>query len=167
MLRDASIAEVLSHARSSAIEVAVVAALLVGACVPQPVNRPSRSPGAVTPSTTATATPVPTPTGPTPSPSFVRPTPTPLPTFLAYVVVRGDTLTSIARQFATTGRSIAYWNRGTYSSLDPESDDYAPNEIKVGWVLLLVPNKEVDPEEPPPTPTPTPDPTASHANSSG
>jgi hypothetical protein len=142
------------HAGSrSAIAFALVAVLLVTACVPQPVNRPSPSPGTAAPS--ATATPVPLPTGPTPTPSFVRPTPTPLPTFLAYVVVRGDTLTSIARRFATSGRSIAYWNRATYPSLDPDSDDYAPNDIKVGWVLLLVPDKEVDPEEPPPTPTPT------------
>ena len=64
----------------------------------------------------------PTPAGPTPTPSFVRPTPTPLPAFFVYTVVRGDTLTKIAKLNGTDGRSIAYWNRLAYPSLDPDSD---------------------------------------------
>jgi spore germination protein YaaH len=84
----------------------------------------------------------------------VRPTPTPLPTFLVYTVRPGDTLTSIARQFGTTARSIAFWNRTTYPSLDPDSPDYAPDTIKAGWNLLLVPDVELDPEDlPEPSPS--------------
>jgi hypothetical protein len=101
---------------------------------------------------------------PTPAPSFVRPTPTPLPTFLVYVVRRGDSLTSIARGFGTKAQSVAYWNRATYPSLDPESSRYDPNTIQVGWALRLIPNVEVDPEDLPPgvaTPSPTADPNAS------
>ena len=75
------------------------------------------------------------------------PTPTPLPTFLSYVVQRGDTLESIARAHGTTARSLAFWNRDAYPSLDPDSADYEPNRIKVGWVLLLVPDIEIDEDE--------------------
>ena len=98
------------------------------------------------------ATPVPTPAGPTPTPSFVRPTPTPQPTFLTYIVRTGDTLTSIAKKFGTTGRSIAYWNRATYPSLDPDSDAYKPDYVAIGWMLMLIPNAEVDPENLPTLP---------------
>jgi hypothetical protein len=69
-----------------------------------------------------------------------------VPSFRAYEVVPGDTLLSIARTFDTTARSIAYWNRGTYPNLDPEADTYAPNLIKAGWVLLLIPGAIVDPQ---------------------
>jgi hypothetical protein len=97
---------------------------------------------------------MPSPSGPSSRPSFVRPTPTPLPTFLVYTVRPGDTLTSIARQFGTTARSIAFWNRTTYPSLDPDSTDYAPDSIKAGWDLLLVPGIELDPEDlPEPSPS--------------
>ena len=102
--------------------------------------------------------------GPSPSPTFVRPTPTPLPSFLVYVVRRGDNLTSIARRFTTTPRSIAFWNRTTYPSLDPESRSYKPNVIQVGWALRLIPGVVYDEDEEPsssptaasPSPTPTP-----------
>jgi hypothetical protein len=127
--------------------------LLTAACVPDPTNRPSATAGIAV----ATATPRPTPAGPTPTPSFVRPTPTPQPTFFAYTVVSGDSLDKIAKTFGTSGRSIAYWNRATYPSLDPESGAYRPNDIKVGWTLLLIPHKEVDPENLPTLP-PTPGP---------
>ncbi|HEX5822958.1 MAG TPA: LysM peptidoglycan-binding domain-containing protein, partial [Candidatus Limnocylindrales bacterium] len=99
---------------------------------------------------------VPAPTGPTPIPSFVRPTPTPLPTFFAYIVKSGDNLNTIAHRFGTTGRSIAYWNRGTYPSLDPEAPGYQPNLVRVGWTLVLIPNTVVDEQTlPEPTPGPT------------
>jgi spore germination protein YaaH len=87
-------------------------------------------------------------------PSFVRPTPTPQPTFLAYVVKRGDTLTSIARAHRTTARSIAFWNRIQHPSLDPDSPAYSPNRIEVGWILLIVPDMEFDPEDLPEESTP-------------
>ena len=111
----------------------------------------------------AIATPGPTdgPTvSPSPSPtyaepSFVLPTPSPQATFLSYTVAARDTLTSIARKFHTTGRSIAWWNRGTYPSLDPESPTYKPDDIKLGWVLVLIPGQVVD-DNNPPTPSPAP-----------
>jgi peptidoglycan/xylan/chitin deacetylase (PgdA/CDA1 family) len=106
------------------------------------------------------------PSGPSvsPSPTFVRPTLSPSPTFRTYVVVRGDTLTSIARQFRTTPRSIAFWNRATYPSLDPLSEDYDPNRIDIGWTLALIPGSTIDeddlpspsPDSPSPTAPPTP-----------
>jgi peptidoglycan/xylan/chitin deacetylase (PgdA/CDA1 family) len=100
-------------------------------------------------------------------PSFVRPTPTPLPTFMAYLVRSGDSLNSIADDFGTTARSIAFWNREAHPSLDPLSEDYEPDRIEVGWQLRLIPNT-VYSEEPtasappsaapsgPPAATPTP-----------
>jgi hypothetical protein len=87
------------------------------------------------------------PTGPTPRPSFVPPTPTPEPTFLVYVVKKGDSLNTIAHRFKTTARSIAFWNRATYPSLDPESGRYRPDLLKLGWSLFLRPNDVVDEQE--------------------
>ena len=71
---------------------------------------------------------------------------------LLYTVVSGDSLGAIAKRFKTTARSIAYWNRATYPSLDPESGSYRPDDLKVGWVLLVIPNAEVDPENLPTLP---------------
>jgi len=119
------------------------------------VLSPSAAPSAGTSGaapTTAIATP-------TPEPTFVRPTPSPQPTFVVYRVQPGDTLNSIARQFRTTARSIAWWNRGAYPILDPESPTYDPNHLEVGWLLNVLPDSVVD-ETNPPTPSPGP-PTAS------
>ena len=91
-----------------------------------------------------------------PGPTFVRPTPSPQPTFVTHVVERGDTLSSIGREYRTTARSIAWWNRGTYPTLDPESPDYDPNNLKVGWELRLLPDTVVDENNPPPAATPAP-----------
>jgi len=136
----------------AALSLVAAFVILVG-CVPEPTNRASAGPGAV-----ATRTPEPTPAGPTATPSFVRPTPTPQPTFFVYTVVRGDTLTKIAKLHGTDGRSIAYWNRVAYPSLDPDSPQYRPNYLLVGWHLQLIPNKVVDPEDlPPGGPTAPPD----------
>jgi hypothetical protein len=111
-------------------------------------------------------TAVPAASGPTPRPSFRAPTPTPAPTFAIYTVARGDTLSRIADRFGTTARSIAYWNRATYPSLDPEGSGYRPNLLQVGWTLRIIPNAQFDEQtlpEPselqgtPPTPKPTDD----------
>ncbi len=119
---------------------------LVGACVPPPVGRATTLPS-LSAGPAATTSPTPAPTGPTPPPSFVRPTPTPLPTFLSYVVKSGDTLDAIAKAHGTTVRSLAFWNRTKYPSLDPDSADYAPDRIKIGWVLLLIPDVEIDEDQ--------------------
>jgi hypothetical protein len=76
---------------------------------------------------------------------------------MVYTVVAGDSLGSIAKRLGTTGRSIAYWNRATYPSLDPDSDAYRPDYLMIGWTLLIIPNAEVDPENLPSLP-PTPEP---------
>lgn len=83
-----------------------------------------------------------------------------MPTFMSYVVTRGDSLNSIAHLFGTTGRSIAFWNRATYPTLDPESSRYAPNSIRIGWTLVLIPGVKFD-EDSLPAATPTPLPSAS------
>jgi LysM repeat protein len=139
--------------RGGSIGLVVLAGLLV-ACVPDPPGRVSPSAALVI--ATPSPTPIPTPEGPTPSPSYVRPTPTPQPSFFVYTVVSGDSLDKIAKHFGTTGKSIAYWNRLTYPSLDPDSGQYKPNYIKVGWKLQLIPNAQVDPENLPGTGTPDP-----------
>ena len=124
--------------------------VIVVGCVPTPARLRSADPVATASASSAT-TPTelvpPSPTGPTPPPSFIRPTPTPLPTFFVHVVRSGDTLSSIASTYATTEISIAAWNRGTYPSLDPESPEYRPNRIVIGWMLRLIPNLEIDGEE--------------------
>ncbi len=133
----------------------VLLATVATACI-QSVARagPSGAPGGS--AVEVSASTLPQPTGPTPVPSFVRPTPTPAPTFLLYVVKRGDNLNTIAHRFGTSGRSIAYWNRGTYPSLDPEAAGYSPNLVKVGWTLILIPKVILDEqtlEQPAPDPT--------------
>jgi hypothetical protein len=132
---------------------ALTCTLLLTACVPEPSNRPipSGAGAAATPAPTA----VPVPAGPTPTLSFIRPTPTPRPTFFIYTVATGDTLVKIGKRFGTSGRSIAYWNRATYPSLDPDSDMYRPDYLAIGWTLSLIPNTEVDPEDLPPGPSTT------------
>jgi LysM domain len=131
--------------RTRGLSVTLLAASiwLIG-CVPEPANRPSQSPAAVA-SVDPTSTP--TPVGPTPSPTYVRPTPRPLPSFLIHVVAPGESLVKIAERYGTSGRSIAYWNRLRYPSLDPDSRHYRPDHLVVGWSLDIIPNHEVDPED--------------------
>ncbi|MEO5704603.1 MAG: polysaccharide deacetylase family protein [Candidatus Limnocylindrales bacterium] len=136
-----------------AIGLVVVVLVLAAALIVPGLLGPSASPGpsgSIAPGSAAPgASPSPA------APSFVRPTPSPNPTFTSYVVRAGDTLNSIATAFGTTPRSIAWWNRGAYPSLDPESQDYEPNRLEIGWVLALIPDTKVD-ENNPPTPSPGP-----------
>ena len=90
-----------------------------------------------------------TPAGPSPVVTFARPTASPPPDFLVHKVKPGDTLNSIARRYDTTARSVSWWNRGFYPSLDPDSPGYDPNTIRVGWELVVLPGTTVDEEEPP------------------
>jgi hypothetical protein len=143
---------------ATALPVALGIVLVVGGCLP-PSSGPAGS-GADQSAANATTTLPPQPTGPTPSPSFVRPTPTPMPTFMAYEVKPDDSLNSIAHRFNTTARSIAFWNRATYPSLDPDSAHYAPNSIRIGWTLVLIPGVLYD-ETAAPNATDTPLPSAS------
>lgn len=119
--------------RSGIVVAALVAALAVAGCLPATL-RPTPTPG-------PTAAPTPTPTAaPTPTPG--PPTPTPAPTFALHTVQRGDTLTSLATQYRTTARSIAWWNRAAYPTLDPESAAYNPDRLQAGWVLRILPGQE-------------------------
>jgi peptidoglycan/xylan/chitin deacetylase (PgdA/CDA1 family) len=127
------------------VALVVVVLLVSGLIAPNTGASPSSGPS----SDVATASPSPG------EPTFLRPTPSPAPSFTAYVARSGDTLNSIAKQFRTTARSIAWWNRGAYPSLDPESDAYNPNRLEVGWVLMVLPDSVVD-ENNPPTPSPGP-----------
>lgn len=125
--------------------------------------------GAASASPTAvpTASPSASPSG---EPTFVRPTPTAAPTFTTYTVRAGDSLGTIATVYRTTARSIAWWNRGTYPTLDPESPTYNPQVIQPGWTLVVMPGVVVDDANPPsPSPgrnTPTPAASGSPAASS-
>jgi hypothetical protein len=139
---------------AAATFVAGSVAMLALGCIPPSgrMGSPTGTPDGSAPA----ATPLPSPSGPSARPSFIRPTPTPLPTFLIYTVRPGDTLTSIARLFGTTARSIAFWNRANHPSLDPDSPSYAPDRIQAGWNLYLVPDVELDPEDLPDLPTAAP-----------
>lgn len=117
----------------------IALAITTGGCL-QMAERPTATPG---------PTPLPTPTAPpTPTPTPGPPTPTPIPTFTTYIVKSGDNLTTIARRFGTTPRSIAYWNRKAYPTLDPDSPKYAPNNLKLGWVLQVQPGVVYSPSPP-------------------
>ena len=118
---------------------------------------PTRAPRPTT-TPVPTPTPFPTPTPPpTPTPT---PSPKPTPTAFIYTVKAGDNLLNIAKRYKTTGRSIAYWNRATYPSLDPDSPKYDPNRIEVGWKLSIIPGVTIDDAvESPPGSSPTPEPT--------
>jgi hypothetical protein len=133
----------------------VLVAVIVAGCIPSTGGAGPSAAGTVIAPSIAPSD-VPSASGPSSRPSFVRPTPTPLPTFLVYTVRRGDTLTSIARAFRTTARSIAFWNRTNHPSLDPDSPQYEPDRIEVGWELFLVPDVELDPEDLPEPATPSP-----------
>lgn len=131
----------------------VALAAFVTACLPpvarDPAGSGSSATGAPTPSGGASSGPI----GPTPRPSFVPPTPTPAPTFAVHTVASGDNLNSIAKKYGTSARSIAFWNRSRYPSLDPESPAYRPNLLKLGWNLFLIPNVILTDDEAPPLPT--------------
>lgn len=152
--------------RRLAIAVLGVALLVPGCGGPGPTASPE--PSAATPSPSAwvttpfpSDTAAPSPTEPSPSDgSSPSPTGVASPTPLTYVVAPGDTLSSIARRFSTDVRSLSYWNRDRHPSLDPDSPDYDPNKIVVGWRLLVIPGVVLsDAEIPTPRPTTTPAPT--------
>jgi peptidoglycan/xylan/chitin deacetylase (PgdA/CDA1 family) len=135
-----------------ALPALLMSLVLVAGCLPTtlgptPSPAPTESPG---PTGTSAPTASPTPAGPTPAPTTG---------WVEHVVAPGESLLSIGRRYETTGRSIAYWNRATYPTLDPESDGYAPDQIQAGWVLRVLPGEEYDPdseETPPAAPTPSP-----------
>ena len=142
-------------ARRRSIQLVVLVAILsivAVACSPGPNGtlRPSSldSPSpSLAPSAGPTASGATGPSGsaaPSGSPSFTLPTPTPGPSAVIYVVARGDSLINIAKKYSTTARSIAYWNRAKYPSLDPDSPSYKPNHLEIGWKLSIIPGVTID-----------------------
>jgi peptidoglycan/xylan/chitin deacetylase (PgdA/CDA1 family) len=135
--------------------VALAGALLLAGCgssgsSSSPASvRPSDAPS---PSETARSTPSPeaTPTG--------SPTPAATPAGTTYVVVAGDSLSSIASRFATTVAQLQAWNSDRYPSL---ADD--PGVIEPGWTLVVAgaPGVTPRPTAAQPTPRPTPPPSSS------
>jgi peptidoglycan/xylan/chitin deacetylase (PgdA/CDA1 family) len=121
---------------------ALVLVLLVGAAVL--LSGLPRDPDGGVPTATPSGSAVAASPSVSVRPSFVRPTPTPVPTFFVYIVKSGDSLNSIADDHGTTARSIAFWNREQYPSLDPLSEGYEPDRIEVGWQLRLMPNAVYD-----------------------
>jgi hypothetical protein len=102
---------------------------------------------------------------PAATPAVTEPVPTPEPTFLIYQVRPNDSLTAIARRFKTTAVSIGYWNRTRYATLDPDSAAYAPDRIKVGWLLRIHPGQTTDGDFGPPSEAPSESPSGSPAPS--
>jgi hypothetical protein len=94
------------------------------------------------------------------TPVLTAPVPTPEPTFLIYKVKANDRLAVLAKRFKTTVESIGYWNRARYGSLDPDSSIYAPDSIKVGWLLRIHPGHTTDSDYADPTPIATDGPPA-------
>ena len=140
--------------RPALIGVALIAIVAVG-CLPTGTRgSPIQGSGGPGPSIVAVPS-VPGP--PTPRPPIVPPTPTPAPTFFVYTVAPGDSLNTIAHRYGTTARSIAFWNRATYPSLDPLSPTYKPGLVKIGWTLFLIPNDVVDEQELSDEPSTSPD----------
>ncbi len=116
-------------------------ALLVAGCGLG--DLPTHSAGSSDPAQTSTSVPSaivaasPSPLGslgPTPAP-----TPTPQPTPFVYIVRANDSLVNLGHRYQTTGRSIAYWNRKAYPSLDPDKPTYNPNHLEIGWRLTIYP----------------------------
>jgi len=124
-----------------------VLALVAAGCLPEGRRGEGSGPAGSGGSPATTFSPSPAPSGPTQRPPIVPPTPTPRPTFLVHVVAKGESLNTIAHAYGTTARSIAFWNRGTYPSLDPESAKYRPDLLKLGWTLFLLPNDTVDEQD--------------------
>ena len=94
------------------------------------------------------------------TPVLTAPAPTPEPTFLIYKVKPNDRLAVLAKRFKTTVESIGYWNRARYGTLDPDSSIYAPDSIKVGWLLRIHPGQTTDSDYADPTPISTDGPPA-------
>ena len=116
------------------------------------------SPDASSSATSATPTPTASASVSASASASAIPTPigTPSGAVTTYVVVAGDTLSSIARRFATTVAQLQAWNADRYPTLATE-----PGHLQAGWELIVAGDPGVTPL---PTPSPTPVPvTGCHA----
>jgi len=142
--------------RAAALPGLVIVALVVAACGASNVASPS--PSASLHGAVFTPTPIPSSSAEaTASPSLG---PSPSAGGTTYTVRAGDSLSSIARAFATTSQQLQAWNAERLPSLLT-----SPNVIEPGWVLVVSgdPNVTPVPTPAPPTaaPRPTPPPSAS------
>jgi hypothetical protein len=133
---------VWASAALAALLGAILVALVVIAAVVLPgMTSPDGSPAASGSASSslvaasASATPTPSPSG------TAKPAATPLPSVLEVEVQPGDSLNAIADRYDTHPRSIAFWNRDRYPNLDPQSADYEPDQIQVGWKLVIYPGQ--------------------------
>ena len=115
-------------------------------------SSPWRSPPgrACRPSVRPTPGPTPTPSPPVAGPhaDARRPARRRPPRRRRSCSTRSSAATRSPRSRGGTGppaRSIAYWNRDEYPSLDPESANYRPNVLQRGWVLEILPGQEYVP----------------------
>lgn len=148
-----------SFTPSTAAPTSTATTVSTATATPQPSATASSTPPPVEPTSTPSPSATPAPTA-RPSPTA---TPSPTPHSILYVVARGDTLSQIARRYATTWQSLIFWNRDRYASLNPASRSYNPSLIEVGWRLVVWPGVVVSYNPPLPTATPrpaTPEPTA-------
>ncbi len=127
---------------------AVVLLTILTACLPvtsqSPNQEPSGTSGGPSPSIAPTASPT---AAPSSEPTLV-PTPSPTLGVTTYLVMAGDTLSSIARAWGTSVQQLQAWNAEAYPSLLSD-----PGAVQVGWVLIVADGPDTTPL---PTPAGTP-----------
>ena len=131
--------------RSSLLVAGVVASLLLTAC--SGTASPSLGP-----STAASSTATSAPSADASADATATPAATNAPS-TTYTVQAGDTLSSIARAWATTIAQLQAWNGGRYPSL---ADD--PDSLQAGWVLVVSGDPGATPRPTPTAATPAPTP---------
>ena len=120
---------------------AAVLMLLTACASPSPSGSQGASPS-------GEPSPTETPFGTTSIDPSVAPTASPLPIGTTYTVLRGDTLSSIARAWGTTVSQLQAWNGEAHPSLLTD-----PSTLQAGWILVVA-------GDPGTTPLPTVAPTA-------
>lgn len=138
----------MSHPRSRFLALACLLVMVLAACdTPAPTSvQPSAAASASLSSPSASPS-----TGPSGSqPASPEPSPSASQDGATYTVQRGDTLSFIARAWATTVAQLQAWNAVRYPSLATN-----PDSLQAGWVLIV----SGDPDATPlPTPVATPPP---------
>jgi hypothetical protein len=129
----AALAALLGAVLVGLVVAAVVLPRLAGGPAASEAPTSAPSPSLVAASASASRSPSPSPTA--------TPSVTPLPSVLEVRVRSGDSLNVIADRYGTDARSLAFWNRDRYPTLDPQSPDYEPDQIQVGWTLVVYPGE--------------------------
>ena len=143
----------MSPAKPHATGVLLTLVLAVSACGSQATTA---TPTAATPTAIGAVSEQPSASA-TKQPSLL-PTPSASGAVTLYTVVAGDTLSSIARRFATSVGQLQAWNQDRYPTLATD-----PGTVQAGWQLVVAGRPGVTPL---PTPSSTPRPTAPPAAAS-